>query len=51
VNGTAGELSENLPSDKILKCFKTFARRFIDTNSAVQRIEIAGIFAVARKFA
>jgi dGTPase len=42
VNGTANELSENLPSGKVLKCFKTFARRFIYTNGEVQRIEIAG---------
>jgi dGTPase len=42
VNGTANELSEDLPSGKVLKCFKTFARRFIYTDAEVQRIEIAG---------
>ena len=42
LDGTAGELSEDLPSGKILKCFKTFARRFIYTDLEVQRIELAG---------
>ena len=42
IGGTAGELSEDLPSGKVLKCFKTFARRFIYTNHEAQRIEIAG---------
>ena len=42
VNGTSNELLENLPSGGILKCFKTFTRRFIYTDAEVQRIEIAG---------
>ena len=42
IAGTAKELSDDLPSGKILKCFKIFARRFIYTNPEVQRIEIAG---------
>jgi dGTPase len=29
ISGSAKELSEDLPSGKILKCFKAFARRFI----------------------
>lgn len=42
IDGSAPELSDALPSGKILKCFKTFARRFIYTDQEVQRIEIAG---------
>lgn len=42
LSGEAKELSEDLPSGKILKCFKSFARRFIYTDPEVQRIEIAG---------
>jgi dGTPase len=42
LDGTAKEMSEDLPTGKILKCFKTFARRFIYTDHEVQRIEIAG---------
>jgi len=42
ISGTAKELSEDLPSGKLLKCFKAFARRFIYTNHEAQRIEIAG---------
>jgi len=42
VDGNAKELSEEIPSGRILKCFKTFARRFIYTYDEAQRIEIAG---------
>ncbi len=42
LDGTAKEMSEDLPTGKVLKCFKTFARRFIYTDHEVQRIEIAG---------
>lgn len=42
VNGASNELLENLPSGGILNCFKTFTRRFIYTDTEVQRIEIAG---------
>lgn len=42
LDGTAKEMSEDLPTGKVLKCFKTFARRFIYTDQEVQRIEIAG---------
>jgi dGTPase len=40
--GSAKALSEDLPSGKVLQCFKVFARRFIYTHDAAQRIEIAG---------
>jgi dGTPase len=42
VAGTAREISKELPSGKLLECFKVFSRRFIYTNHEVQRIEIAG---------
>jgi dGTPase len=42
ISGAAGELSDALPSGRVLKCLKVFARRFIYTDSEVQRIEIAG---------
>ena len=42
LDGSANEMAEDLPTGKILKCLKTFARRFIYTDHEVQRIEIAG---------
>jgi dGTPase len=42
IAGTAKEIAEELPSGAVLKCLKTFARRFIYTDPEVQRIEIAG---------
>ncbi len=42
IAGNAKELSEQLPSGRILKCLKIFARRFIYTDQEAQRIEIAG---------
>lgn len=42
IAGEAPELSDEIPSGKILKCFKSFARRFIYTDYEAQRIEIAG---------
>ncbi len=40
--GEANELSEDVPGGRLLKCLKTFARRFIYTSPEAQRIEIAG---------
>jgi dGTPase len=42
LDGTAGELCEEINAGKVLKCFKKFSRRFIYTDCEVQRIEIAG---------
>jgi dGTPase len=40
--GIAPELSDSIPTGKMLKCLKTFARRYIYTDREAQRIEIAG---------
>jgi dGTPase len=42
ISGEANELVDDVPGGKLLKCLKTFARRFIYTSPEAQRIEIAG---------
>ena len=42
ISGTEKELSDKIELGKYLECLKTFARKFIYTDSEAQRIEIAG---------
>ena len=42
LNGEGNELSSAIEESSLLECLKTFARKFIYTESEIQRIEIAG---------
>jgi dGTPase len=42
IRGDAPEIIDVIPSGKILKCFKKYARQYIYTSPEAQKIEIAG---------
>lgn len=42
IAGEAPEIIDVIPMDKVLKCLKTFSRKFIYTAPEAQKIEIAG---------